>query len=190
VEKSQILNGSQVQVGDAVIGLASSGVHSNGYSLVRKIIADRGFSWGDRLSELDESKTLGEIFLTPTRIYVKPILGLLRSDLNTHVHALAHITGGGLPENLPRCLGAGKSVEILPQSWQIPNVFNWLAQQGEVAPHAMFETFNMGIGMVVIVSSDRLEQTLSYFQTQHITSHHIGWVIEGNGTVEGLDNFS
>ncbi|AFY70044.1 phosphoribosylformylglycinamidine cyclo-ligase [Thalassoporum mexicanum PCC 7367] len=191
VEKSKILNGSQVQVGDAVIGLASSGVHSNGFSLVRKIIADRGFGWSDRLAGLDCNKTLGEIFLTPTKIYVKPILAALQSDLN--IHALAHITGGGLPENLPRCLGVGKgigkSVEILPQSWPIPDLFLWLAEQGEVSTRAMFETFNMGIGMVVIVPSDRLDRALAYFDTQDLDCAHIGWVVEGKGEVLGLEAF-
>jgi phosphoribosylformylglycinamidine cyclo-ligase len=174
VEKALLLNGTQVKVGDAIVGLASSGLHSNGFSLVRKIVEDRGFSWSDRL-DLEDGVcgTLGEILLTPTQIYVKPILEALKSPLD--IHGLAHITGGGIPENLPRCLGQNQVMEILPQ-WEIPAIFKWLAEQGEVSTEDMFDTFNMGIGMAVVIAADRLEQCLTYFDLKNIKAWHIGWV--------------
>ncbi len=178
VEKDQLLNGSQVKVGDAILGLGSSGLHSNGFSLVRKIITDRGWDWRDRpfTTELSlADRTLGEIFLTPTRIYVKPILAALRSELS--IHGLAHITGGGLPENLPRCLNQGQTVQLLPNSWDIPPIFNWLAEQGQVLETDMFNTFNMGIGMAVIIAAEDLASGLAYFQGQEIPVWHIGQVV-------------
>jgi phosphoribosylformylglycinamidine cyclo-ligase len=188
VDKELMLDGSQVKIGDAVVGLASSGIHSNGFSLVRNIIANQGWNWNEVVHPLNtpetSDRTLGEILLAPTRIYVKSVLSAIRSGLG--IHGLAHITGGGLPENLPRCLGAGKSVELLSQSWQIPPVFNWLAQQGNVERLEMFNTFNMGIGMVAIVDSSQLEATLQYFSDQHLPASHIGWVVAGTGTVEGI----
>ncbi|AFY72395.1 phosphoribosylformylglycinamidine cyclo-ligase [Synechococcus sp. PCC 7502] len=180
VEKSLLLNGTQVKDGDAIVGLASSGLHSNGFSLVRKIIADKGFNWSDRpFKNLDKDgdlvdQTLGEICLTPTQIYVKPVLSALKSSLK--IHGLAHITGGGIPENLPRCLGQGQVMEILPQSWEIPQIFQWLAEQGQVNQADMFDTFNMGIGMAVVIDPDDLEQTLAHFTSYDIKSWHIGWV--------------
>lgn len=180
VEKELLLDGSQVQIGDAAIALASTGVHSNGFSLVRKIVADRGFSWSDRPEFLlSTNQTLGESLLTPTQIYVKPVLAALRSDLE--VHSLAHITGGGLPENLPRCLGKNQSVQILPHSWEIPPIFTWLAEQGNVPQVEMFNTFNMGVGMVVIVAATKLEAALQFLQSQDLIANHIGWVVEGQG---------
>ncbi len=176
VEKSLLLNGTKVKVGDAIVGLASSGLHSNGFSLARKIVADRGFGWNDRLSDslCESNQTLGEILLTPTKIYVKPILAALKSPLR--IHGLAHITGGGIPENLPRCLGLGQVIEILPQSWEIPPIFSWLAEQGEVETTEMFKTFNMGIGMAVVVEAEDLPETLEYFANLGMKSWHIGWV--------------
>jgi phosphoribosylformylglycinamidine cyclo-ligase len=153
VEKSQILDGSQVQIGDVAIGLASAGVHSNGFSLVRKILESVNLggplrvSLGDRPAGL--TQTLGETLLTPTRIYVKSVLAARRSGLE--IHGMAHITGGGLPENLPRCLGENQSVRIEAGSWSLLPIFDWLAQQGDVARQDMFNTFNMGIGFVLLV---------------------------------------
>jgi len=179
VEKDQILNGSQVQIGDAIIGLGSSGIHSNGFSLVRRIITDRGLDWSDR-PEFAPDQTLGEILLTPTRIYVKPILEALRSKsiISNGVHGLAHITGGGLPENLPRCLGKGQAIHLFPHSWPIPPIFGWLAAQGSVPELDMFNTFNMGIGMAVIVDPKDLAQGLTYFHNQEIPAWQIGEVRE------------
>ncbi|MBD2664572.1 phosphoribosylformylglycinamidine cyclo-ligase [Richelia sinica FACHB-800] len=183
VEKSQMLNGSQVQVGDVAVGLASTGVHSNGFSLVRKIISDRNLSWNDR-PELLGGETLGELFLKPTRIYVQPVLAALKAGLE--IHGMAHITGGGLPENLPRCLASGQAIKINPHSWEIPPLFNWLAETGGVSAEAMYNTFNMGIGFVLIVPPQAVDQTISHFQAQDISAAVIGEVVSGTGELIGL----
>jgi phosphoribosylformylglycinamidine cyclo-ligase len=176
-EKSEMLNGTQVNIGDVVIGLASSGIHSNGYSLVRKIIETKGYNWGGKLEISPETKdlTLAEVFLTPTQIYVKPVLAALKADLG--IHGLAHITGGGLPENLPRCLGNGQAVQIVRDSWQIPAIFQWLQSEGEVPELDMFNTFNMGIGMAVVVAPEKADEAIAYFQSQGFTTNRIGEVI-------------
>ena len=122
---------------------------------------------------------MGEVLLTPTQIYVKPVLEALRSDLT--IHAMAHITGGGLPENLPRCLGQNQSIQIQPNSWEILPIFRWLAEVGQVNETAMLETFNMGVGFVVLVPPDQAETTIHYFQSQNLPAYAIGQVIEGNG---------
>ncbi|MBW4472237.1 MAG: phosphoribosylformylglycinamidine cyclo-ligase [Stenomitos rutilans HA7619-LM2] len=182
-EKSALLDGSQVQVGDVAIGLASQGVHSNGFSLVRKIVGDRGYDWGDRPAIFD-GKTLGDVLLTPTQIYVKPILGALKQGIP--IHGMAHITGGGLPENLPRCLGAGQSIAVESSAWNVQPVFQWLAAEGNVSPRSMFHTFNMGIGFVVLVPAVQVTTTMQYFADQNIAAFAIGEVIAGNGGVVGL----
>ncbi|MEI6328216.1 MAG: phosphoribosylformylglycinamidine cyclo-ligase [Pseudanabaena sp.] len=176
-EKSEMLNGTQVNIGDVVIGLASSGIHSNGYSLVRKIIETKGYNWSGKLEISPETKdlTLAEVFLTPTQIYVKPVLAALKADLG--INGLAHITGGGLPENLPRCLGKGQAVQIVRDSWDIPAVFQWLQSEGEVPELDMFNTFNMGIGMAVVVAPKKAEEAIAYFQSQGFTTNRIGEVI-------------
>jgi phosphoribosylformylglycinamidine cyclo-ligase len=183
VEKSQMLDGSQVQMGDVAIALSSTGVHSNGFSLVRKIVSDMGFSWSHRPEKLG-GQTLGEVFLTPTQIYVKPVLAALQAGLE--VHGMAHITGGGLPENLPRCLKQGQGIKIDPNSWVIPPVFQWLAESGSVSPQAMYNTFNMGIGFVLLVPPLQAQQAISYFQSHSIAAYNIGEVIPGVGEVVGL----
>jgi phosphoribosylformylglycinamidine cyclo-ligase len=183
VEKSLMLDGSQVQIGDIAVGLASTGVHSNGFSLVRKIISDGGFIWSDR-PELLNGQTIGETFLQPTRIYVKPVLTALQSGLK--IHGMAHITGGGLPENLPRCLGQGQSIQINPNSWDVPSIFQWLAVTGSVSAEAMYNTFNMGIGYVLLVPPTDLEQTVNHFQSQDIPAVAIGEVVRGSGELCGL----
>ncbi len=202
-EKSQLLDGSQVKVGDVAIGLASQGVHSNGFSLVRKIVHEspliarssemgvdvtqtkdnRIQNWNIR-PEMLAGQSLGEVFLMPTQIYVKPILEARRTGLE--IHGMAHITGGGLPENLPRCLGEGQSIQIKPDSWVIPPVFQWLAQMGQVSPEAMFNTFNMGIGFVVLVPPEQVQQAHQCFESQGISAYQIGEVIEGVGEVVGI----
>lgn len=183
VEKSLLLDGSQVQIGDVAIALASQGVHSNGFSLVRKIVADGGFDWSDRPTLL-QGKSLGEAFLTPTQIYVKPVLSARLAGLE--IHAMAHITGGGIPENLPRCLGAKQSIRVDVNSWTIPPIFEWLAAAGSVSPKAMFNTFNMGIGYVLIVPDACVGQTIEWMRSQDIDAYAIGQVITGSGEVEGL----
>jgi phosphoribosylformylglycinamidine cyclo-ligase len=183
VEERNLLNGDRIQVGDVAIGLASSGVHSNGFSLVRKIVGDGGFSWGDRPT-LFNGQSLGEVFLTPTQIYVKTILAALKSDLE--IHGMAHITGGGLPENLPRCLRGDQAIAIDSTAWPTLPVFEWLAQAGNVKPVDMFNTFNMGIGFVVMVPAAHSEKAISWFANQQINAYAIGNVISGNQTLTGL----
>lgn len=193
VEKSAILDGSQVQIGDVAIALPSSGVHSNGYSLVRKIVAESplgtqpggGFTWDDRPDELG-GRSLSDVFLTPTQIYVKPILQALRSGIP--IHAMAHITGGGLPENLPRCLGKQQSIQLDLSDWHIPPVFQWLAKAGSVKLSEMFNTFNMGIGFVLIVPASQAAVTTNWLMDQEIKAQVIGTVVAGQGEVIGLPN--
>ncbi|WP_416670907.1 phosphoribosylformylglycinamidine cyclo-ligase [Egbenema bharatensis] len=178
VERSEILDGSKVAIGDVAIGLASAGIHSNGYSLVRKVVERSGLALSDQV-ELLEGHALGDVLLTPTRIYVQPILSALRAGLD--IHGMAHITGGGLPENLPRCLAEGQSVQIDPHAWDTPSVFEWLATIGFINPVEMFNTFNMGIGFVLFVPPDQAETTLQWFGEQELQTWAIGEVIAGTG---------
>lgn len=170
VEKSAIIDGSQVQAGDVLIGLSSSGAHSNGYSLIRKIIEVTN-------SPLDmpfEGRTLGEVLLEPTRIYVKSLLSLMQS---VPVHALAHITGGGLIGNVPRVLPQGLCAEIDTLSWKQPAIFDWLKAQGNVDSVEMHRTFNCGIGMVVCVSAEHAETALSQLRNSGESAQIIGKII-------------
>ncbi|MDJ0730447.1 MAG: phosphoribosylformylglycinamidine cyclo-ligase [Crocosphaera sp.] len=183
VEKSKLLDGSQIKVGDVAIGLSSSGVHSNGFSLVRKIVEVNGFNWSDRFERLGD-QPLGEVLLTPTQIYVKPILEALKSGME--IKGMAHITGGGLPENLPRCLGENQSIKINPETWPILPIFQWIADMGSVKNSAMFDTFNMGIGLVIIVSKSHSHNSIKWFQSQEISAYEIGEIIEGNREFIGL----
>lgn len=146
VEKSKILDGNRVQVGDALIALASSGPHSNGYSLIRRVLEVSG---SDLQQDFD-GRPLGEVLLTPTRIYVKPLLQLLQS---VDVHALSHITGGGITENLPRVLPEGTSAKVDLHTWQRPPIFTWLQEQAAIEDAEMLRTFNCGVGMIACVSA-------------------------------------
>ncbi|RMF18920.1 MAG: phosphoribosylformylglycinamidine cyclo-ligase [Gammaproteobacteria bacterium] len=154
VDKPKIIDGSLVRPGDLLLGLPSSGVHSNGYSLVRKVLEVSG----QGLDSPFGASTLGETLLTPTRIYVKPVLELVR---NVPVHALSHITGGGLPENLPRVLPEGAQAVVKAESWETPEIFRWLKAQGNIEDAEMYRTFNCGIGMVLVVPESAREQALS-----------------------------
>lgn len=179
-EKSKLLDGSQVQVGDLVIGLESSGPHSNGYSLIRKIVADRGLAWSER-PDILAGQSLGEACLMPTQIYVRPILGALKSGLT--IHSMAHVTGGGFPENLPRCLGKNQSIQIRQNSWKIPAIFHWISEVGQVNLAEMFNTFNMGIGFVLLVPPNQAEQAVKWFNAYGEPAHLIGEVVPGEGNV-------
>ncbi|MBE9222473.1 phosphoribosylformylglycinamidine cyclo-ligase [Cyanobacterium stanieri LEGE 03274] len=181
VEKSSILDGKNVQIGDQAIALSSSGIHSNGFSLVRKIIEVNQLNWEDKPKELG-GLTLGETCLTPTRIYVKPILKALENHLG--IKAMAHITGGGIPENLPRCLPDNLSIEVNLNNWQIPPIFQWLAKTGNVNQQDMLDTFNMGVGFVVIVPPHKVKETIAFFEGENISSYHIGKVIEGKKDIQ------
>ena len=147
VEKSELIDGSAVSVGDVLLGIASSGVHSNGFSLVRKIVADAGLSYRQPVPEFG-GRLLGDVLLAPTRIYVKPVLDVIR---HCDVHGICHITGGGFDENIPRVLKPGQGLEIREGSWEILPVFRMLEQWGRIPHREMFNIFNMGIGMVLVL---------------------------------------
>jgi len=188
VEKSKLVDSSSVQVGDLAIALASQGVHSNGFSLIRKIVSDQDLTWHDKVKVVDlpdtSQKSLGEILLTPTRIYVKPVLDALQAGLE--VHGMAHITGGGLPENLPRCLGEAQSIQINPQQWSIPPIFTWIANTGNISAGEMFRTFNMGIGFVLLVPPTHRDQALNWFADHQLAASVVGEVVAGNRELIGL----
>ncbi|MEM9152875.1 MAG: phosphoribosylformylglycinamidine cyclo-ligase [Cyanobacteria bacterium P01_F01_bin.3] len=189
-EKDQMLDGSRVAVGDRIIGLASSGVHSNGFSLVRKIVAEgerasgsQGYQWTEKPTELN-GQSLGEALLTPTQLYVQPVLAALKSELD--IHGMAHITGGGLPENLPRALKKGLSIQLTVDSWPVPPVFYWLRKAGRVSLPDMFNTFNMGVGFVVIVPPEMSGAACAFFEQAGIAAFDIGEVVTGSGELLGL----
>lgn len=157
VEKAAILDGSRVQLGDRLLALPSSGLHSNGYSLVRRIVADRGWRWDHRPPGWD--RPLAEVFLTPTRIYVQAVQRLQAAGIA--IHGMAHITGGGIPENLPRCLAPNQAARLQPHSWPIPREFLWLQEQGQVETLEMFRTFNLGVGYVLVIPPEAENQVRS-----------------------------
>lgn len=169
VEEDGIIDGARVQAGDALIGLASSGAHSNGYSLIRKILEVSG---ADTSAPFD-GRTLGEALLTPTRIYVKPLLALMK---HCDVRALAHITGGGLLENIPRVLPEGCRATLDTTSWEEPELFRWLARAGNVERREMYRTFNCGIGMVVCVPQADCDRALAFLRDQGETAWRLGKV--------------
>ena len=174
VEKSAIIDGTAVAPGDVIIGLESSGPHSNGYSLVRKILEVSNSKLDDPL----DGKPLAEWLLAPTRIYVKPLLSLFST---LEVHALAHITGGGLTENLPRVLPDGCNAVINTCAWQQSPVFDWLQRSGNVAATEMYRTFNCGIGMAVVVAADDAQAAVEHLRARGETACVIGHVERGEG---------
>ncbi|MFG6583821.1 phosphoribosylformylglycinamidine cyclo-ligase [Sulfitobacter sp. 1A12779] len=165
-----------VKEGDVLLGLPSDGVHSNGYSLVRKIVERSGLGWGDACPWGEGD--LGNALLTPTKLYVKGAVAALRADA---VSALAHITGGGLTENLPRVLPVGLAAEIDLNAWELPPVFKWLAAQGGMAEAEMLKTFNAGIGMVAVVAADKVEAAKAAFAEDGHSAIEIGRITTGNG---------
>ena len=165
-----------VAEGDVLLGLGSDGVHSNGYSLVRRIAERAGLGWSDPAPFADG--TLGEALLTPTRLYVRPVLDALRAG---GVHALAHVTGGGLTENLPRVLPEGLGCDIDLSAWTPPPVFGWLAEAGGVAQGEMLKTFNCGIGMIAVVSPDTVEAARAHLAEAGHAVVEIGRVRAGEG---------
>lgn len=160
VEKSELIDGSKVKEGDVLVGIASTGVHSNGFSLVRKIVADNGLSYGDAVPEFG-GRTLGEVLLTPTKIYVKQVLDVIR---NCDVHGISHITGGGFDENIPRVLHDGQGLEIHEGTWEILPVFRMLEKWGGVPHREMFNIFNMGIGIVIVLDSSEAQKAISILE--------------------------
>jgi phosphoribosylformylglycinamidine cyclo-ligase len=169
VEKTRIIDGSTSAAGDVLLGLASTGAHSNGYSLIRKIIAARGTRLDERLG----SHTLADLLLAPTRIYVKPVLHLLRS---IRVKGMAHITGGGLVENVPRVLAENLTARIDRRAWTMPSLFEWLQDEGKVADDEMWRVFNCGIGMVLIVDAGDADRALKTLADSGETAWRIGVV--------------
>lgn len=167
VEKADIIDGSKVQPGDQLIALASSGPHSNGFSLIRKVLEISGQSPDTLLA----GKSLADHLLEPTRIYVKNLLALFKT---TPVHALCHITGGGFWENIPRVLPTDTKAVINGKSWQWPAIFDWLQQQGNISRHEMYRTFNCGVGMIVVVPAAQLDNALSQLQQAGETAWHLG----------------
>ena len=176
VDKANIIDGSKVAAGNVIIGLASSGPHSNGYSLIRKVLADSGTSpdspW--------ENSTLGEALLTPTRIYVKSLLKLIAQ---TPVHALAHITGGGIPENLVRVLHSQVDAVVHTSAWERPAIFGWLQEHGNIAETELLRTFNCGIGMMVVVPAAQADAAMSVLAEHGETACVLGEIVAGSGKV-------
>jgi phosphoribosylaminoimidazole synthetase len=174
VERGQLLPSDDITEGDVILGLASSGVHSNGFSLVRRIVAASGLAWSDK-APFGHGETLGEALLEPTRIYVKSVLKAIRG---THgIKALAHITGGGFPDNIPRVLPKDFSTELDLDAIDVPPVFKWLAKTGNVAPEEMMRTFNCGIGMVIVVASGQAAQVAAVLQEAGETVTSVGRIV-------------
>ena len=182
VEKSKLIDGSKVAVGDVLVGIASSGVHSNGFSLVRKIVERKGFGYRQRVGDCDEEfadaygdKTLGEVLLTPTRIYIKPVLDVIR---RCDVHGVSHITGGGFDENIPRILHDDQGLDIREGSWEILPVFKMLEKWGKVPHREMFNIFNMGIGMVLAMPAGQAKEAIAILESHGERASVIGNIVE------------
>lgn len=180
VDKKNIIDGKTIAPGDVVLGLASSGIHSNGYSLVRRLLLDTaGYSLDAELPELD-GKKLGDVIIEPTRIYVKSVLELIKQ---VQVKGMAHITGGGFIENIPRVLPEGVNVEIAYGSWPIQPIFGLMQEKGSITNRDMFTTFNMGVGMVVVVPAEQAEDALRVARELGEDAYIIGKVTEGSRVV-------
>ena len=178
VEKSKLIDGSKVKAGDVLVGIASSGVHSNGFSLVRKIVADNCFDLHEVYPELS-NKLLGEVLLTPTKIYVRQVLEVIR---NCDVHGISHITGGGFDEYLPASCTTGRDSK-LKQAWEILPVFRFLEKYGKVAHREMFNIFNMGIGMVIALDASEADKAIGILTAQGEKASVIGRVTDAEGVV-------
>lgn len=175
VEKANIITGEHIKPGDVVLGLASNGAHSNGYSLVRKIMH---LAEADYAAEFDGGKSLADVVMAPTRIYVKPLLKLMQT---LTVKGMAHITGGGISENVPRVLPANVVAQVDAKSWTMPKLFQWLQEKGNVAADEMYRTFNCGIGMVVIVDAADADAAIATLKAEGETVYRIGLVRERQG---------
>jgi phosphoribosylformylglycinamidine cyclo-ligase len=178
VDKKQVITGETIKEGDIILGLGSSGVHSNGYSLVRKILEDNNIKMTENIEELNG--LIGEVLLTPTKIYVKPVLKLLKQYT---IKGMAHITGGGLTENIPRILPAHVSSEIHKGSWQRLPIFNLLQELGAVDEAEMYKTFNMGIGFILVVKAEEAPVIKKFLLEEGEAVYEIGKVVAGDGKV-------
>jgi phosphoribosylformylglycinamidine cyclo-ligase len=177
VERGHVLpRTAEMRAGDVVIGAVSSGVHSNGYSLVRKVAEQSGIPYSGPSPFSDQ--TLGEALMTPTKLYVKSALAAIRSG---HVHGLAHITGGGITENLPRCLPEGLNAEIDLETWTPPAVFGWLSREAGIAPLEMLRTFNCGIGLIAVTDMRSSGHVIDAFQESGAKAMRIGTLVKGEG---------
>ena len=179
VEKSQLIDGSKVKVGDVLVGIASSGVHSNGFSLVRKVVSDNNLDLNAEYEELNGAK-LGETLLTPTKIYVRQVLEVIR---NCDVHGICHITGGGFDENIPRVLHEGQGLEITEGTWDILPVFRLLEKYGNIPHREMFNIFNMGVGMVVVLDESEAQKAVEILTAAGEKASIIGRVTDTEGVV-------
>jgi phosphoribosylformylglycinamidine cyclo-ligase len=184
VERGQVIDGSQVRAGDVVLGLASSGLHSNGFSLVRHVIETQGHSYADE-APFAPGRSLGEALLEPTRLYVRSVLGAMRGG---GVKAAAHVTGGGLVENIPRVLPKGLAARIDTRKWSLLPVFRFLAGNGRLAPSEMARTFNCGIGMVLVVAPEAAGAAERVLTQAGETVYRIGYIAPGEGTIiDGME---
>ena len=175
VERSKIVDGSTIEAGDVLIGLPSTGVHSNGFSLVRKALFEQaGYTVHTRLPELDD-RELGDVLLTPTKIYVKALMPLFEANL---VRGVANITGGGFIENVPRMLPEGLAASIELGSWQVPPIFDVIEKAGDVDHMEMYNIFNMGLGMVVAIRPDRVDEAMNLLEHAGEKAYRVGHVIE------------
>ena len=171
VDKEKIINGTTIAAGDVVLGLASSGAHSNGYSLIRKLIANSGIDFESDADGFFGGRKFKDVVMAPTKIYVKSLLKLIDA---LPVKGMAHITGGGITENIPRVLPAGLTAEINGKSWQLPPLFQWLQAEGNITHSEMYKTFNCGIGMAVIVAKEHAVQAIALLQANGETVYEIG----------------
>jgi len=174
VDKDKMITGEDIQPGDALVGIASSGVHSNGFSLARKIFFEQEKMKPEEHS-LRLGKTIGEVLITPTKLYVKPLLSLMKT---VEIKGMSHITGGGFYENIPRMLPEGTSIEIKRDSFPVPEVFKMIGDLGKIDEEEMYKTFNMGIGMVLAVAKEDVEKTIKTLKDSGEEAYYIGKVIK------------
>lgn len=181
VEKSNVVTGEKIVEGDVLIGLASSGVHSNGYSLVRKIVfADNGLAVDEIVEGFEDLGPIGEALLTPTKIYAKPVLDMLK---HANIHGMAHVTGGGFYENLPRMMPAGLATEIDLGTWPVLRIFEFLKDKGQLADKDLYNVFNMGIGYVLSIPASEADKVIAIAEENGEKAYKIGRVVKGEGVL-------
>jgi len=180
-EKANVVTGEKIVEGDVLVGIASSGVHSNGYSLVRKIVfADNGYAVDEVVEGYEDLGPIGEALLVPTKLYAKPVLDMLKQ---TEIHGMAHVTGGGFYENLPRMMPEGLATEIDLGSWPVLRVFEFLKEKGALADRDLYNVFNMGIGFVLSVPESEADRVVAIAESSGEKAYKIGRVIKGEGVV-------
>ena len=180
VEKDEYIDGTSVAPGQVIIGLESSGIHSNGYSLVRNLIKKSGINLNDKF---DEQRTYLNVFLEPTRLYVKPVLAVKDA---VKIHAMTHITGGGFYENIPRALPEGVMAKINTSQFPTPPIFDWLQAQGEISTEEMYNVFNMGVGFTLIVDKENEAAVLNILKQQQVKAYQIGEIVKGDQPIQLL----